>query len=160
MCWSLYRTHHATMARLASSQVPYESPLVRLSDVGWMFLQDHRENGQLQPDHPGDCPSLGAAGGNNSLYYQPSEPLQLHQYRRHSAREERPAAANTATRCAWSADHYDPLHKLVCMSYTVLQTLLAHMSNRSAVFVQSDQVVHASTVYLFLLPSVLSLSAF
>lgn len=93
-----------------------------------MFLQDHRENGQLQPDHPRDCPSLGAAGGNNSLYDQPSEPLQLHQYRRHPACEERPAAANPATRCAWSADHYDPLHKLVCLSYTVLQTLLAHMS--------------------------------
>lgn len=42
------------------------------------------------------------------------------------------------------------VHVLYCTS-------VAHMSNRSAVFAQANQVViHASTVYLFLLPSVLS----
>lgn len=117
MCWSFNHKYHTTMAHLAGSSVPYDWPLVRLRDVGWLFLQDHRENGQLQPDHPGDSPSFGAAGGNSSLYYQPAEPLQLHQRRRHTAGEERPAAANTTSGRTWSADHYNPLHKLVCMAY-------------------------------------------
>lgn len=133
------------MARLTSSEVPYESPLVRLSDVGCLFLQDHRENGQLQPDHPGDCPSLRAAGGNKSLHYQPAEPLQLHQHRRQPAGEERPAAADAATRHTRGADHYHPLHKLVCMSQTLCWTsALARVSNKFAV----AAVVRSRTVEL------------
>lgn len=44
--------------------------------------------------------------------------------------------------------------------HVIYCTSVAHRSNRSAVFAQANQVVHASIVYLFLLPSVLSSSAF
>lgn len=79
-----------------------------------MFLQDHRENGQLQPGHPGDSTSLRSLCGDKGLHCQPAHPLKLHQRGHHPSGEERPAAANTATGLTWSADHYDSLHKLVC----------------------------------------------
>ena len=78
-----------------------------------MFLQDHRENGQLQPDHPGDSPSLGPPGRIKSLHGQRAKPLQLHQRGCHSAGEECPAAADAAAGLPWSADHNDTLYKLV-----------------------------------------------
>ncbi len=80
-----------------------------------MFLQDHRENGQLQPDHPGDRPSLRPLGRVKSLYGQPAQPLRLHQCGCHPAGEERPAAADTAAGLTRSTDPYDLLHKLVCV---------------------------------------------
>lgn len=84
-----------------------------------MFLQDHRENGQLQPDHPGDSTSLRAPGGVEGLHSQSAVPIKLHQCGCHPAGEERPASANTATGFPWRADNYDTLHKLVCALYCV-----------------------------------------
>lgn len=81
-----------------------------------MFHQDHRENGQLQPDHPGDSPAIGAPNGNKSLYSQSAQPLKLYQCGHHPVGEELTAAANTATGLTRRADHYDPLHKLVCVT--------------------------------------------
>lgn len=86
-----------------------------------MFLQDHRENGQLQPDHPRDSTSLRAPGGVEGLHSQPALPLKLHQCGCHPAGEERPATANTATELTWRTDHYGPLHKLVCVIYRCMQ---------------------------------------
>lgn len=80
-----------------------------------MFPQDHRANGKLQPDHPGDRASVGAAGRPEKLHGQPAEPLQLHQRGRHPAGEERPAAADDAAGLAGIADHHHPLLQLVCV---------------------------------------------
>lgn len=78
-----------------------------------MFLQDHRENGKLQPDHQGDSTSVRAPGWVEKLHRQPAHPLQLRQRGRHPAGEEHPAAADTATGLTGSGNHHDPLHQLV-----------------------------------------------
>lgn len=78
-----------------------------------MLPQDHRANGKLQPDHPGDRASVGAAGHLEELHLQPAEPLQLHQRGRHAAGEERPAAADAAAGLAGLAHHHHPLLQLV-----------------------------------------------
>lgn len=79
-----------------------------------MFPQDHRANGKLQPDHPGDYTSVGAAGRLEKLHGQPAEPLQLHQRGRHPAGEERPAAADDAAGLTRITDDHHPLLQLVC----------------------------------------------
>lgn len=84
------------------------------TDAGDMFPQDHRANGKLQPDHPGDYTSVGAPGQLEKLHGQPAEPLQLHQRGRHPAGEERPAAADDAAGLARITDHHHPLLQLVC----------------------------------------------
>lgn len=78
-----------------------------------MFLQDHRENGKLQPDHQRDSTSVGAPGWVEKLHHQSAQPLQLRQRGRHPAGEEHPAAADTATGLTGSGNHHDPLHQLV-----------------------------------------------
>lgn len=118
-----------------------------------MFLQDHRENGKLQPDHPGDSPALGPPGGVESLYSQPALPLQLHQCGHHPAGEECPAAANTAPGLTWRADHYHCLHYLVCVQNelsTLCCTCLTdsthpHMYKASLTYNKTGSVVHASS---------------
>lgn len=86
------------------------------TDDGDLFPQDHRANGKLQPDHPGDYTSLRAAGCLEELHGQPAESLQLHQRGRHAAGEERPAAADDAAGLAGITDHHHPLLQLVCVT--------------------------------------------
>lgn len=99
-----------------------------------MFLQDHRENGQLQPDHPGDSPSLGPPGSGKSLHSQLALPLQLHQCGRHPAGEERPTAANPATGLPWNTDHHNPLHKLVCVTQRFIYTALKNIFKYTSIY--------------------------